>query len=193
MSQPTPAPEPSPPPPGETPSEVRRSKSGLVTRIIVWGVVAAAVVVVYLELRARSDYTGTMEAWYDAQKNADGTSRELHRSDLQGLIRGNPREEIDKNPRSFADLARTRGKYTWHGLFRNYTAYVDYGPPDDDPAVQIISPDNPENSDEAPIIRQPAKRPDPAEKPATDDGEPPAADAEQPPADAEQPAEKPES
>ena len=123
-----------PSPPPRWPSKT----AGIILRVAIWGAVVVAVILGYLELRARNDYRGTIDAWIAAQEQADNEGKDFRKSHLEGLVRGNPKITVEDVSREQMRLARKRGTYTWHGILDDYTVHVNFGLPNDDPEVLLI-------------------------------------------------------
>jgi hypothetical protein len=93
-----------------------------VERLIVWGLIAALLVVVFLEGRARLAYSQTVSRIQAAMAEAESLeSSNLLIENIPALLAGSP--SVSKESRRFDQV----NHYQWNGLFKKYGLHVSYG------------------------------------------------------------------
>lgn len=112
--------------PGNANSESTKSRSA-VLRFVVYGSLAAAALLVYLERDARQEAVATGDAWRNVIEQKDRKSeRNLRQSELAGYIVGKP-SVTRSDPTKSSSEARVLETYTWSGPFRDYSVVVYLG------------------------------------------------------------------
>ena len=108
------------------PSESRPHKSRFgIGRIVTWVLIAALLVLLFIEWRARTGYTQTMEA-LDARINGQELAR---LGDLDEVVSGSP--SVTRHERPQGDVV----EYEWWSLFRDYSIKLQLGSQDKNPVV----------------------------------------------------------
>jgi hypothetical protein len=92
-----------------------------ISRILVLIFVAAAAVVIVLELRTRAIYNSSYEAIDAAIAAGEESGEGFFKKDVDPLLRGSPVREADPGGGE---------TFTWRGILRPYKMRLSYGPGD---------------------------------------------------------------
>jgi hypothetical protein len=115
------------------------SPAVLVTRIVVFGVLALLLVFAGLDYRAKKSAQATADAFRKAIQ--DGGDEYVRKSLLKTLIQGSPVvSSVDPKSTTDMQLSVAVEAYVWKGILRNYAVRVGYGPGDDPPVENIDGP-----------------------------------------------------
>jgi hypothetical protein len=88
------------------------------SRIILWIIILAALVVAFLEYRAQSAWSGTYKAFDEAFADSEQRGRFLRMVELEELVQGSPKRELTPSGEIL----------TWRGVLKSYQVWLTYGP-----------------------------------------------------------------
>lgn len=90
-------------------SNGKKSRSPI-ERLIVWGIIAIALGIVFIEFRAQKGYTATMEALSNAY---DSATKRLPLTEVEALMSGGPSKAV-----KLEDDSKTHYVYSWFSIFK---------------------------------------------------------------------------
>jgi hypothetical protein len=111
---------------GATSDKPAKSSRNPLERIIVWGVIAALLVVVYFEFRANSDYQAALKELQDKLEETENSGTVLYRSEAEEIAKkhGNPTLTAPVEKTSSIHGKHQEATYTWKSLLREQKIYV---------------------------------------------------------------------
>jgi hypothetical protein len=101
----------------ESPSPKPRKPFLRPSRIVLWIIILAAIVVAALEYRAQSAWKATYMALDEALVKANETGKPFCKPDVNAMLRGSPKRE----PALFGEVL------TWTGVLKSYRVSLEYG------------------------------------------------------------------
>jgi len=114
-----------------------RNTGRTVARVVIYGALLVLLVLAGLDFRQKRAAESSFKSWDDKFHEILETGKDMRQSDVVSLTQGNP-NTISGRPGKEHRFSRSMTKYTWKGVFREYSVTVYYGLGADDPIVEEI-------------------------------------------------------